>query len=99
MIDILIQERLREGIVVLIDQLDLILLLFFLLLTLHSQLLLEVQLCPEFLGLFEPSLESSVEVLHAVNFALPVFVHGLVLITYFSDQGKGELENMKSAFL
>lgn len=99
MIDILIQERLREGIVILIDQFDLILLLFLLLLALHSQLLLEVQLRPEFLGLFEPSLESSVEVLHAVDFSLPVFVHGLVLVTDFSDQGEGEFEDVEGAFL
>ena len=98
-IDVLVQEGLREGVVLLIDQLDLILLLFFLLLALHPQLLLQVQLGPQLLGLLETSLESAVEVLHAVDFALPVLVHCLVLISDFSDQGEGEFEDVEGAFL
>ena len=98
-VDVLVQEGLREGVVLLVDQLDLILLLFLLLLALHPQLLLQVQLRPKLLGLLEPSLESAVEVLHAVDFTLPVLVHGLVLVPDFSDQGKGEFEDVEGAFL
>lgn len=82
MIDKLIKECLRKGIILLIDELDLILLLILFLLSLHTQLLLKIKLGPQFLRLLESPLQSSIEIFHAFNFSLPILIHGLVFISY-----------------
>lgn len=95
----LVEKSFREIFVLVVDLPNLVFFLLFLLFFYHPHFLLKIHLSPQFLRFLKSPFQSPFKILHTLDLPFPILIHSLILISYLSDQSKGQLQNVKSSFL